>query len=137
MTALAGFLASCVDDDEAAAKAATPGPWLALDGGVQCAIDECVWPVSQTESARDREDRVHIARNDPARALREAEFKRKVIARHVHVDASYEVAGHPPFGCRECARNDDGSIAPLGWCDEMRDLADVYRDQPGYAEAIG
>lgn len=107
------FLEARYDEDEAVAKAATPGAWLALDGGVQSADDESQWPVSQTGSARDRQDRVHIARHDPARALREIETGRAIIAafRDEHrgspdsydgfwcaiLAAAYAYADHPDY----------------------------------------
>jgi hypothetical protein len=83
----AEFLLAQIFEDEAAAAAATPGPWHALDGGV-CALDNETgdlsrWPVDSTSDvADDRADRVHIARHDPARVLADCAAKRAIV-RHL------------------------------------------------------
>ncbi|MGW7087489.1 DUF6221 family protein [Streptomyces sp. NPDC054871] len=79
LLALADFNDVRLNEDEQTARAATPGPWHAQDGGVAADDDE-QWPVGATESVRDREDRVHIARHDPARVLLEVAAKRTLIA---------------------------------------------------------
>lgn len=87
---VAEFAKARLDEDEAVAKAATPGPWLALDGGVQSADNESQWPVGETDSERDRADRVHIARHDPARALREVAAKRKRLTLMIEATAEMD-----------------------------------------------
>ena len=73
---LTAFIAARLDEDEAGAKAATPGPW-AVDSEGCCVFtgdrDE-VAERCQDESAR------HIARNDPARVLRDVAAKRNLLA---------------------------------------------------------
>lgn len=84
MNDVIAFLNTWLDEDEKAASEATSGAWTALDGGVT-AVDHqdsdgyTEWPVGSTESSRDRADRVHIARHNPARVLREAAALRQVI----------------------------------------------------------
>lgn len=77
--AMADFVDARLDEDDSAADAATEGEWIALDGGVQSLDDETQWPVADTQSGRNREDRVHIARHDPARTLREVAAKRSRV----------------------------------------------------------
>src|SRR6516162_9337625 len=78
---LAAFLRARLDEDEAAANATTPGPWMA---GAERAhlVDNVVygqseWPdhiqqVCNVNYAQHKAgNATHIARHDPARALRE------------------------------------------------------------------
>lgn len=57
---------------------------------------------------------------EPDQARREVEFKRAILARH-------DSDGFPC--CTYCGEN-----AP---CPDLRDLAAVYADRPGYQEATG
>jgi Family of unknown function (DUF6221) len=74
----------------------------------------------------------HIARFDPARERREVEAKRAILAEHRHRASSYQFLDSPAFGCVICARNDDDTVAPVGWCATVRALAAVYSDQPEF-----
>lgn len=78
---MAAFVEARVAEDDAAARAASQGEWIALDGGVQAIADDdqIQWPVADTQSERNREDRVHIARHQPARVLLEIEAKRAIL----------------------------------------------------------
>lgn len=120
MDELVRWLGKQLDDDERAARAATPGPWHAQDGGVVSDDDE-QWPVAETQSARDREDRVHIARHDPARVLREIDAKRRIIDQHKRYAAERRrmMGGWDP-------QSDDSPI--------LAALASVYADRPGFRE---
>jgi hypothetical protein len=89
---LAAFLAERLDEDEAAAKAAikggkpeigTVGQWNAyLEGG------DDGWAVEHDAGGKgcgiigDRAIAEHIARHDPARALREVQAKRSITEAH-------------------------------------------------------
>lgn len=66
---LVEFLRARLDEDEAVAKEAKPGPWT-YDGSVYAThpVDEVV--------DYSYESGEHIARHDPARVLREVEAKR-------------------------------------------------------------
>lgn len=112
---IAEFLKARLDEDEAAARAATPGPWLALDGGVQSAGDEWQWPVADTDSARNREDRAHVARHDPARALREVATKRRIVK------MASVLARTPP----------NPAVGAFG-TEMLKQLAAVWSDHPAY-----
>ncbi|WP_234017771.1 MULTISPECIES: DUF6221 family protein [unclassified Streptomyces] len=67
---------------------------------------------------------LHVALHDPARALREVEAKRRVLARH----ALSPAAGDPelPWDNRDDCQYDDET-----WpCDDLLDLASPYGDHP-------
>ncbi|WP_329390218.1 DUF6221 family protein [Streptomyces sp. NBC_01716] len=106
MTAdLGAFLQARYDEDEAAARVATPGPWgpsgkSVIDGDGIAFVEA------------PRRDAAHIARHDPARVLRGIEAKRRVVGRinshaagmgvdEVHGDVlralAAEYADHPDF----------------------------------------
>jgi hypothetical protein len=79
---LVEFLRDRLDEDEAAARAATPGPWK------QSGIGEYGWGVSFSrpgagveaeDGDQGRADAEHIARHDPARILAEVEAKRALL----------------------------------------------------------
>lgn len=72
----------------------------------------------------------HIAAHDPARVLRDIDAMRRQVARHApHEMGSCLTCEAPHFGvkvCNHCERR---------WpCPDVRDLADVYADRPGYRE---
>lgn len=87
MTAdLVAFLRARLDEDEAIAKAATPGPWTVDDETLAEAIhgpehQDVVsggrWGGEAT--VFDTDDAVHIARHDPARVLADVEAKRRIV----------------------------------------------------------
>lgn len=72
---LTEFLAARLDEDEAAAEAATGHEWVsalrwAMDGATRIAEADAVRTAA------------HVARHDPARTLREVEAGRKFLAWH-------------------------------------------------------
>ncbi|MEV7140741.1 DUF6221 family protein [Streptomyces tauricus] len=121
MDDLVRWLGMQLDEDERIARAATPGPWHAQDGGV-ISDDDDQWPVASAESRRDRADRVHVATWDPARVLREIEAKRSIIEQHERYAAERRrmMGGWDP-------QSDDSPI--------LAALAAVYADRPGYLES--
>lgn len=89
---LRAFVAARLDEDEAAARAATEGPWSfagydSADGWPIVANDE-----HEIVSRSGSDDAEHIARHDPARVLREVAAKRAVIRQYEDVR---EQARHP------------------------------------------
>jgi hypothetical protein len=131
---LAEFLTARLDEDELAAKAATPGEWAALDGGVMSVEDGGQWPVSETESTRDRGNRVHIARHDPARVLREVEAGRKILAAWEDADRRrYDLPEGVSEGRDPAERLRDDAVAVV--LDEIVAIrAAVYSDHEGYLD---
>jgi len=129
------FLEARIAEDEAAAKAATPGPWEwepETDGWGDCGPDlvtvaklppypdgsqspvETVigsWGHDANGITVEPADAQHIARHDPARVLAECAAKRAII---------------------ELSVNWDGFTRNV---DVLRALAAVYADHPDYQEA--
>jgi hypothetical protein len=117
---LVTFLRARLDEDERAARAASPGPWhLNAEGDEVLAVDDVTAAECFALSNRQlRATAAHIARHDPARVLREVEAKRQMILSHMPVSM---VAG---WGCSA-----DGIT---GYCSAMRFLALLYADHPEY-----
>lgn len=109
-------LRGVLDDVERAAKAATPGPWYALDGGV-INDDNTQWPVSETESDRDRDDRVHIARHNPKHVLNVVAAHRRIL--ELHGDQ------------HECPGSPGAAQWPPQPCATLQALATGYADRDG------
>jgi hypothetical protein len=84
MTDLAAWLLDRIAADEAAARAATPGPWAVQNGAPSLVYGHpargvfvCCTGVNGPEA---RSDAAHIARWDPARVLAECDAKRRIVA---------------------------------------------------------
>lgn len=120
---LVDFLRARLDEDEAAAKKAKPGPWHADGdrGGVYGAhpTDEVV---DYTESA------AHIARHDPARVLAEVEAKRQLLDLHQPAETEY-VDGDICYTC-----DDLRGVEPAYPCRTLRLLALPYANHPDYRD---
>lgn len=95
MDDLIAFIRARLDEDEAAAKSARPGPWdyeteVGGFGPVGCVM----MPLGNHKGTRtgltaftplgtqDAATAAHIARHDPARVLREVAAKRAILALH-------------------------------------------------------
>lgn len=77
-----------------------------------------------------------LALGDPARALREIEAKRRVMARHKRPDRERTSI---PNSCDGCGSHMEwGDLEPdtpdINDCPELRDLAAVYSDHPDFRE---
>lgn len=133
------WLRAQLDTDERIARAvpvdlghewSDPGPWIIAGPGgggreaeVAKAADGLEMPLAEAVAH-------HIAAHDPARALREIEAKRAIVAR-------YE------FACREAAALNISEEEREVWvrvggalqsCVLL--LAAIYADRPGYDEAV-
>jgi Family of unknown function (DUF6221) len=90
MDDLVAFLRARLAEDEAVARAATEGPWTvdntdyaeAIYGADQVAIIAGGRWGGEASVFEQTEDAIHIARHDPARALREVEAKRGLLRRY-------------------------------------------------------
>lgn len=85
---LVEFLAARLDEDEAAARAATAGPWHDDGGCISSAgyqitdygaYTRADGEAEEWEERQQHADSAHIARHDPARVLREVAAKRAII----------------------------------------------------------
>lgn len=129
---LAEFLAARLDEEKAAARAASPGPWhLNAEHDEVLAVDDV--PVTDAfalSGPQLRATAAHIARHDPARVLREAASLRKILARHApHQTAAGGLA------CDWCSEDTDDrpQLAKVSWpCGDVRDIAAIWSDHPDY-----
>lgn len=135
MDDLTKWLGEQLDTDERIARAATPGPWQvdndtyaesinAADGVQVIAGGRWGGEASVFEST---EDALHIAEWDPARALREIEVKRKLLALYVE----HERMDRETF---EAAGQHARSLVSLraAYLDAVRHHAAVYANRPGF-----
>jgi hypothetical protein len=124
------FLLARIAEDEAVARAATPGRWHADDtyGTVTAAPftsarqayhranmeDEC-WVIAESmDSGVGDHNLTHIARHNPSRVLAECEAKRRIV--------------------RDCADYPDASVTDgLSWR-TLTALAAVYADLPDFQD---
>lgn len=136
MTDLIAFLNARLDEDEAAARAAMPGPWWTLN------VARRREPEFLLDQAwRDTE---HIARHDPDRVLREVAAKRKRLA--LYLDAKETLAAvlrkappeddpataHSYVRERISANRASGRFTALEM--SVRLDAAVYSDHPDYRQ---
>jgi hypothetical protein len=132
---LDGFLAARLDEREAAAKAATPGPWRAVGEDILSGTDDPHWAGACAANASGA-DAAHIALNDPAHVLREVEAGRKilVIARIATEETKELLRANPGA----TAENPDAASAAaimttIGLV--LVALAEAWSDHPAYDEA--
>lgn len=116
---LIAFVTARLDEDEAAAKAATSGDWYATGEDILIRGRGPHWDGACVANASGA-DGEHVARHDPARALREVEAKRAILALHGN--------GNVPDSCSYCHD---------AWpCRTVRFLAAVYGDHMDQAAAV-
>ena len=105
------FLKARLDEDEAAAAAASDGPWVPWRGRPGLGLRHLEYGVMlpgqgagslAAIAAASRADAEHIARHDPARVLREVEAKRAILAEHRSLGGMFP-------NCSACARWAPGS----------------------------
>lgn len=151
MTTIVEFLTARLDEDEALAGIATPGPWRVetaphrtnvvvpaegLDrvGTTGRRLDMPPIFTGQTASisrAQWEADAQHIARHDPVRVLREVEAKRRTLARHS------PILTYGSMACDGCGwdREDGHHVEDINECPELRDMASVYAEHPDFDPA--
>lgn len=133
---IVAFLTARLDEDEAVAKAATPGPWRhnpnkhwrkpgtpwfeeAVFAGPIGSEANCVAGTGETDDPQSMADAVHIARHDPARVLAEIAAKRAIVALHA-------------IGVDPCDAH-DASLRSIA-CDTVRIHAAIYADHADYRD---
>lgn len=143
------FLTARLDEDEAAALAATGTAWAWEATGDK----DNSWAVGHVEDEDGRPlsgeiehgqgviidgvcegingrlaDAAHISRHDPARVLREVEAKRAILAVHAQLNGS--------IWCQTCDPGADPFGDSEAWypCRTMRLLAAVYIDHADYQQ---
>lgn len=116
MDDLIDWLRAVLDEDEAAARAATPGPWWAHRQGDEAIVSPGV-AMDREEGGVSLEDATHIALHDPAAVLADVAAKRSVLDAYT---ARADLAGRGGLVNRD----------PLGFV--VRTLASGYRYRPGW-----
>lgn len=126
---LVAWLRAQLDDDQAEAEAATPGPWIDASGNAGDVIVEQLSDaeghlVAEIETCVDHPDvdraadAAHIARHDPAAVLADVAAKRAILDLH---DAVPEE--------EHCAWDQERKP-----CQTVRLLASAYAHRPGYRD---
>jgi hypothetical protein len=143
VTGIVEFLTARLDADEQVALGVSDGPrrpeeWIARqwpsspaprDWAVDCPFGAVVVDGSFRASAE------HIARHDPARVLREASAKRRVVELHAPESVGYIDRDGQERNSTDCEVCGSGGV-PDSWpCDTLRHLAAVYADHPDYDPA--
>lgn len=91
-TTLTAFLLARVDEDDAAARTATPGPWRTFpdaEGGVWAKDG---FGMAATGCGQGNAD--HIVRHDPARVVAECEAKRQIVKHWLDIEGW---GNHDPY----------------------------------------
>lgn len=143
------FLRARLDEDEATARVATPGPWLysrseremTIEGADGHTVAELM--VCPDHEGRRLADGLHITGHDPARVLREVEAKRAIVDEYVElrdrcaaawVDYSDWLEGKPVPERGPSVSSHDPAIRDA-LSDLLRLLALPYADHPDYDTA--
>src|SRR5260221_6519627 len=132
---LTEFLEARLGEDEAAAKAATPGPWQ--PGTLTAYADEAEARRAGLDVSQFAADSCHIARHDPARVLREVEAGRKILADlPAYSKQRRELRDHIylPENAGYHSGHADGTDDAAYYV--LRRLAAVWCDQADYDEAL-
>lgn len=124
------FLNARIDEEEADARAATPGRWFPEGKGVSDSDG-----IEFVEAPR--RDVSHIARHDPARVLREVTMKRDLLALHKPGKADFYDVDQCDHCADQCHSSSGLSCEEPDArypCDTVRTLATVHADHPDYQQ---
>jgi hypothetical protein len=126
---LTDFLLARIAEDEAAARATTPGPWNADEhSGVLLANGEIPTIVGELDV---HDDAAHIARHDPARVLAQCAAYREIVELHRQDEGPIARKG-----CRSCLTDRSGFADE--WepdelpCPTLRALASMWAGHPEF-----
>jgi hypothetical protein len=136
---LTDFLKARIEEDEQTAREAQPGPWLignAVDPTQPCNVHTfpTVRKVAENLGWLDAE---HIARHNPARVRRQVAAARRVLARHKPAGPDRYRQAREELNCEGCGwegEHADPVTENIDECPELRDLASIYEDAPGWQE---
>lgn len=142
------FVTARLAEDEAAARAATAGPWRynpskhyhrpnspefeeSVFAGPPGADAVSIALTGETDDRQSMADAAHIARHDPARVLREVTAKRAIVEQHTP-DLILHSSETPQF-CPVCFYSD--ANVERHPCPTLRHLAAVWSDHPDFDPA--
>ncbi|MDQ5861286.1 MAG: DUF6221 family protein [Actinomycetota bacterium] len=134
------FLLARIAEDEAVAKAASPGPWIwegdasedesFLYGPNGSSILSAYGMHSQGFLERSEGDADQIARHDPARVLAECTAKRAILLEHPMTMTHWWPEMVETDVCETC-----GDGVTVEWpCPTIAALSAVYTDHPDYQQ---
>ena len=138
---LTAFIQARLSEDEAAAEAATPGPWKAetyIDENEPVGVEYLVSAPAEAHIVagaglghdQAEAETIHIARHDPARVLRDVTAKRAILAEYLNAAAEAE---RFPQGAAVAVRDAMllFAIYPLAavWADHL-DYRDEWKPWP-------
>lgn len=125
------FLRERLDEDERSARRADEGPWRlkTLGRHDQAAIStNATTGLVQLDGGPATANGVHIARHDPARTLREAEAKRRLLRHYESAVIALRNAG-PSGEIHDQMTSVVNTLRAV-----LRDQAQVYADHPDCKE---
>lgn len=161
MEDLITWLRGVLDDDETAAKAATPGPWGAQPGGQGTFDNEwevvsdahehphpghyVVYTGYEGGGASSEQNALHIARHDPRQVLADIAAKRAILDAYLPEDGD----PHPGLPCINyegqnpehysewdtCSRHIKANETLIRQDFVIRLLASGYRHRPGWQDS--
>lgn len=124
------FVSARLDEDEAAARAAAPGPWRGHEAG---GWREVLLAKGISLNAADAE---HIARHDPARVLREVAAKRAILEYFLEPPDGFRTGNAEVIsGAAIGSGRGPGLLTVIEAI--VLDLAAVWSDHPDYDPAWG
>ena len=144
MDGLIAFLKARIDEDKAGALAAAGGDgkyggrpnWSARFRWIVTDEADPDWAiVDLSPLTEDRDLGGHIARHDPARALREVEAKRAILRNHRPAWTDYKDGDGIDRTSNECVECEPSGTPDNYPCPTLRILAAVYSDHPDYDPA--
>lgn len=148
MSGLVDFLLDRIAEDEAAARAATAGPWRVVDAGDRyvgwrgridttgglSVIDGAAEFAADLWLDVTEADLTHVARWNPARVLDGCEARRRLVEVHELIGGT-DTWDAPVHGCGVCiGAGTDGEYLIAGPCSTLRLLAQPYADHPAYRQ---
>jgi len=129
------FLTACLEEEAAMARAAAAfyddadQDGVSWEGHAGTDLNGYTrfWIAPHLGAVNDVASGLHINRHDPAHVLREVAAKRRVLERHHDDDGD---------GCYGCGFGNDEErmVKDVNDCPELRDMASIYDDRPGYKE---
>jgi hypothetical protein len=125
------FVAARLDEREAAAKAALPGPWMAREHEIRSWASN---PSKVAASYTFEAEGAHIALHDPARVLREVAAWRAILAEYAAALAAQNRMLASPAGDQSVTYEwENGRGCAL--LNAVRGVAAAWSDHPDYDPA--
>lgn len=126
------WLAEQVAGDERVARLASRGPWSVNDRTFPESIHDADGDNVISGGEARIFDAFHMEAWNPARVLAECDAKRRIIARHApRIAREGPNQGELICGCSD---GTDEFLSTTWPCADVRDIASVFADRPGYRQ---